>query len=154
MPKAYSLGLISESLYKDFLIEQECITQTLTAIVGNKSLYTTIMRAFEGDDICGVTVLRQYLPATMLGDRALRTIHAELLYAPYLVREEKEVERLEQYQSMRIPDEFVYTNMPGLSKELQHKLTKVRPATVAAASLIPGMTPAAISLLIFKIRYA
>jgi tRNA uridine 5-carboxymethylaminomethyl modification enzyme len=42
--------------------------------------------------------------------------------------------------------------MSGLSKELQQKLTRIRPATLAQASLIPGMTPAALSLLLFKVR--
>lgn len=154
MPKAYTLGLIPENLYQDFMKEQQEIESTIATIRTTKGLFTTIMRALEGDDVCGVTVLRQHLPETKLGDRALRTVHAELLYAPYLAREEKEAERLEQYQTMRIPSTFSYTNMPGLSKELQHKLTKVKPATIAAASLIPGMTPAAVSLLIFKIRYA
>ena len=154
MPKAYNLGLIPEQLYQDFTNEQATINNTLSMIRETKNLHATITRALEGDDVCGVTALRQYLPETTLGDRALRTIHAELLYAPYLAREEKEAERITQYQTMRIPETFVYIDTPGLSKELQHKLTKIKPATIAAASLIPGMTPAAISLLIFKIRYA
>jgi tRNA uridine 5-carboxymethylaminomethyl modification enzyme len=53
---------------------------------------------------------------------------------------------------MMIPAHFNYTAMPGLSKELQQKLTKHQPQTIAQAALIPGMTPAAISLLIFRIK--
>ncbi len=56
------------------------------------------------------------------------------------------------YKALEIPATFDYANMPGLSKELQEKLKKHRPANIAQASLIPGMTPAALSLLIFKIR--
>lgn len=153
-PKAYELGMISEKLYTDFLEEHQEIERTLEYIRSTKNLLTAALKALAGDDVDGVTVLRSLLPDTTLGDRALRTIHAELLYEPYLVREQKEAERLEQYQTMRIPASFAYVDMPGLSKELQSKLTKIKPATIAAASLIPGMTPAAVSLLIFKIRYA
>jgi tRNA uridine 5-carboxymethylaminomethyl modification enzyme len=46
----------------------------------------------------------------------------------------------------------MYENVPGLSIELQQKLNKFRPSSIAQATLIQGMTPAAISLLIFKIR--
>lgn len=153
MPKAYALKLIPETLYKDFCDEHAKIVQTLEHINNNKRLKQEILQALSGDEICGVSVLRSYLPETPLHDRALRTIHAELLYEPYLAREHKEAERVAQYQTLRIPDNFVYTNMPGLSKELQHKLNTIRPTTIAAAALIPGMTPAALSLLIFKIRY-
>ncbi|MCK4501188.1 hypothetical protein KAU11_11875, partial [Candidatus Babeliales bacterium] len=51
-----------------------------------------------------------------------------------------------------IPAKFVYDDLPGLSVELQQKLKKTKPGTVAQAQLIPGMTPAAVSLLIFKLR--
>lgn len=154
MPKAYKLGMVPEQLYANFVQEHAEIEKTLEHIKTTKNLQQQIIKALDDDDVDGVNVLRNFLPNTTLGDRALRTIHAELLYAPYLAREEKEAERLEQYQTMRVPDVFCYTDMPGLSKELQSKLTKIKPATIAAASLIPGMTPAALSLLIFKIRFA
>ena len=153
MPKAYELGMIEQKIYDDFLKEQSEIESTLAQMQQNKKLKQTIMQALASDDVCGITLLRTLLPETTLGDRALRTIHAELLYEPYLAREHKEAERLEQYQMLHIPEAFNYINMPGLSNELQQKLTKLKPATIAAASLIPGMTPAALSLLIFKVRY-
>jgi tRNA uridine 5-carboxymethylaminomethyl modification enzyme len=67
-------------------------------------------------------------------------------------REAREVEKIKQYQKLIIPNTLDYTAIPGLSNELQQKLSKHGPATIAQASLIPGITPAAISLLIFKIR--
>ena len=79
-------------------------------------------------------------------------MHAELLYGPYIKREEREVEKAQIYQELAIPQEFNYTQLPGLSIELQQKLTKYKPSTIAQAALIQGMTPAAISLLIFKVR--
>jgi tRNA uridine 5-carboxymethylaminomethyl modification enzyme len=51
-----------------------------------------------------------------------------------------------------LPDTINFKDMPGLSKELQEKLNRYQPKTIAQAALIPGMTPAALSLLIFKTR--
>jgi tRNA uridine 5-carboxymethylaminomethyl modification enzyme len=82
----------------------------------------------------------------------VQTLYAEVRYEPYLKREIKEVEKQEQYKDLLIPADIRYQDMPGLSRELQQKLTRFAPATIAQASLIQGMTPAAISLLIFKVR--
>lgn len=87
-----------------------------------------------------------------LSERAVQNIYADVRYEPYIKREEKEIEKSKQYQLMEIPAAFDYADMPGLSKELQQKLTRHKPTTIAQALLIPGMTPAAISLLIFKVR--
>ena len=84
--------------------------------------------------------------------RTMQTIHAEIMYGPYIKREEKEVEKTLYYQQLAIPEDFDYSLIPGLSIELKQKLTKHKPTTIAQAHLIQGMTPAAISLLIFKIR--
>ena len=87
-----------------------------------------------------------------LSERALSNVYAEIRYEPYLKREEKETERVHYYKSLEFPSDFNYRDLPGLSKELQEKLIRLKPHNVAQASLIPGMTPAALSLLIFKVR--
>jgi hypothetical protein len=75
-------------------------------------------------------------------------LYAELLYAPYQNREKREIEKAIEFRDLVIPTHFVYAQLPGLSIELQQKLEKIKPATIAQASLIQGMTPAALSLLI------
>ncbi|MDX1373891.1 MAG: hypothetical protein R3321_15555, partial [Nitrososphaeraceae archaeon] len=94
----------------------------------------------------------QQILGAQLSDRALQTIHAELRYGPYMEREARDAKRVKQQQQLILPANMHYTDMPGLSKELQQKLNKYKPHTIAQAALIPGMTPAALSLLIFKIR--
>jgi tRNA uridine 5-carboxymethylaminomethyl modification enzyme len=69
-------------------------------------------------------------------------------YAGYLDRQREEIERSRRHEESRIPDEFDYAGIPGLSAELQAKLGQVRPETIGQAQRIPGMTPAAISLLL------
>jgi len=149
MPHAYNLGLIDKALYADFLQEKKLIEETLQTIRAQKKEAELVMLF---DNIAVNMPRIRELTHPDLSDRALQTIHAQLRYAPYLEREQKEVERREQYKQLKIPATFVYSDLPGLSKELQQKLNNHKPATIAQASLIPGMTPAAISLLIFKIR--
>ena len=87
-----------------------------------------------------------------LSSRALLCIHAELRYAGYIQKEIQEVEKLAIYQSLVIPAALDYFALAGLSKELAGKLHDHAPQTVAQAQLISGMTPAALSILIFQIR--
>ena len=82
----------------------------------------------------------------------MQIVHSEIRYEPYITREKQEIKKAENFKNMIIPVDFNYMEMPGLSKELQQKLTKHQPKTIAHAALIPGMTPAAISLLIFRIK--
>ncbi|MCX7034272.1 MAG: tRNA uridine-5-carboxymethylaminomethyl(34) synthesis enzyme MnmG [Arenimonas sp.] len=69
-------------------------------------------------------------------------------YAGYLVRQHEDIERSRRNEESRIPEDFDYAGIPGLSAELQSKLGQVRPETIGQAQRIPGMTPAAISLLL------
>ncbi|HRN78180.1 MAG TPA: tRNA uridine-5-carboxymethylaminomethyl(34) synthesis enzyme MnmG [Candidatus Dependentiae bacterium] len=148
-PKAYQLGLIDEQLYADFVHEKQLIEDTVQKIYAEKTI-THLLTLFEDMQTHKAEIVA--LTSTQLSDRALQTIHAQLRYAPYLERELKEVERREQYKALKIPVNFAYKDLPGLSIELQQKLSKHQPATIAQASLIPGMTPAAVSLLICTIK--
>ncbi len=69
-------------------------------------------------------------------------------YAGYLDRQREEIARQQRHENTAIPDGFDYTVVRGLSAEVQQKLERVRPQTVGQAQRIPGMTPAAISLLL------
>lgn len=75
-------------------------------------------------------------------------------YAGYLDRQRDEIERQQRNESTPIPDGFDYAAVRGLSAEVQQKLERVRPQTVGQAQRIPGMTPAAISLLLVHLTRA
>ena len=84
-----------------------------------------------------------------LGARAhndLKTVETEIKYAGYLDQQKKAIEKLKKAEERGIPEWFDYTQVSGLSREMQEKLTRVRPATLGQASRIPGVTPAALSL--------
>lgn len=147
--RAYALGLIDEPLYQDFKREKEIVQQTVTDLRAGYR-HAQLLQLF-GEIECNVDQLRAHTPTDASG-RSIKTIHAELRYEPYIKREQAEIEKLEQYRNLVVPAQFDYKGIPGLSKELQEKLMKHAPHTVAQAALIPGMTPAALSLLIFKVR--
>jgi len=147
--KAHALGLISDELYAEIKQERVLVDTALAHFVGNK--HTEIMRLFSDGQIEKVhEIIKEF--AGEIPYRTLQAIHAELLYGPYIKREEKEVEKFQYYQNLEIPDEMNFKVIPGLSIELQQKLNKIKPKNIAQAYLIQGMTPAAISLLIFKAR--
>ena len=72
-------------------------------------------------------------------------------YAGYLDRQDEEIQRQRRHEDTAIPGDFDYAGLPGLSAELQGKLASVRPETIGQAQRIPGMTPAAISLLLVQL---
>ena len=77
----------------------------------------------------------------------LTTIETGVKYAGYLEQEERQVRRLKEAEARRIPTEFDYSLIQGLSREVRGQLMRVRPETLGQASRIPGVTPAAIAVL-------
>jgi tRNA uridine 5-carboxymethylaminomethyl modification enzyme len=79
-------------------------------------------------------------------------LQREALYARYLDRQRDDVAALRRDEGLSIPDGFDYGALPGLSAELRLKLSQARPATLAQAARIDGMTPAALTLLLARLR--
>jgi len=78
---------------------------------------------------------------------ALLTVETELKYAGYLDQQQRQIGRLREMEGRPVPADFVYRGIPGLSLEMQEKLERVRPVTLGQAARIPGVTPAALSLI-------
>jgi tRNA uridine 5-carboxymethylaminomethyl modification enzyme len=76
----------------------------------------------------------------------LKSVETEIKYEGYLQQQQRAIERLKKAERRSIPDWFEYKSVSGLSREMQEKLGKVRPRTLGQASRIPGVTPAAVSL--------
>jgi tRNA uridine 5-carboxymethylaminomethyl modification enzyme len=80
------------------------------------------------------------------------SLETTIKYEGYLKQQEREVAKLRKAESKRIPPDLDYSNMPGLSREIVEKLTRVQPQSIAQASRIPGITPAAISILLLHLE--
>jgi tRNA uridine 5-carboxymethylaminomethyl modification enzyme len=100
--------------------------------------------------------LEQSFPDLFAGfDEAVKAqIEIRAKYAGYIDRQQNEIERTRRYEHWRVPAEFDFRNVVGLSNEVREKLQQRRPATLGQASRIPGVTPAAVTLLIAHIRKA
>jgi tRNA uridine 5-carboxymethylaminomethyl modification enzyme len=77
----------------------------------------------------------------------LKAVETEIKYAGYLDQQQRAIDRLKKAEQRRIPDWFDYQAVSGLSREMQEKLGNVVPQTIGQASRIPGVTPAAVSLI-------
>jgi tRNA uridine 5-carboxymethylaminomethyl modification enzyme len=107
-----------------------------------------------------VPVLRELAPAFFRRGRSapsvvdfsselrneLKSLETEIKYEGYLQQQQRAIERLKKAEQRSIPEWFDYHSVSGLSREMQEKLVKIRPRTLGHASRIPGVTPAAVSL--------
>ncbi len=111
------------------------------------------------EDLVGVPELASWSPA-LEGDGPLpsairneiRAVETEIKFAGYLEQQKKSIEKLKAAEAVAIPDWIEYRAISGLSREMLETLERVRPATIGQASRIPGVTPAALSLVHVSIR--
>src|SRR5579875_732061 len=83
----------------------------------------------------------------LLAREEARRVETDFKYEGYLAQQEKQIERMKRAEARRIPEWFDYRKVSGLSREVVEKLTRVRPLTLGQAARIPGITPAAVSLM-------
>ncbi len=77
----------------------------------------------------------------------MSTVETEAKYSGYIAQQERQMERMKDAERRPIPTAFGFGGIPGLSREVQDKLERVRPETLGQAARIPGVTPAAIAIL-------
>jgi len=85
-------------------------------------------------------------------DRVAQQVEIQVRYAGYLGRQQEDIDRRQRHEELEIGAGFEYEAVRGLSSEVKEKLQKIRPATVGQAARIPGVTPAAISLLLIHLK--
>lgn len=86
------------------------------------------------------------------GDEVAEQVEIEVKYAGYINRQLEEIERQKRSEDLKIPPSMDYAAIISLSAEVRQKLMQVRPATIGQASRIPGITPAAISILLIHLK--
>jgi len=84
----------------------------------------------------------------------LEQVLIETKYAGYISRQNDEIAKIRRHEGMRLPDDLNYAGIDGLSNELRQKLEQSQPTTLARAARIPGMTPAALSILLVHAKKA
>jgi len=100
----------------------------------------------------GYTDIAELKHSDQLSDDVAEQVEIDAKYAGYIDRQQEEIDKLRRQENTAIPENFDYQVVKGLSNEVKQKLTDARPETLARAARIPGVTPAAISLLLIYLK--
>lgn len=168
--KGRELGLVDDNRWKRFSEKREAIelerqrlkatwiqpssevAERLSAHIEKKlsheySLFELLKRPEIDYQILG-----SLYPEHQVEQKIAEQVEIDAKYSGYITRQQDEVDRLQRHEKTRIPASFDYHAVKGLSNEVKQKLTEATPDTLARASRIPGVTPAAISLLIVQLK--
>jgi tRNA uridine 5-carboxymethylaminomethyl modification enzyme len=97
-------------------------------------------------------VVRLWPEVQEIDPASLEQLEADALYAGYLDRQAADIAAFRRDESLPLPADLDYAGVPGLSTEIVQRLARVRPATLGQAGRIEGVTPAALTALILKLR--
>jgi len=90
--------------------------------------------------------------ATGVDPKVAEQVEIQAKYAGYIERQNAEIERTQRYEHLALPDDLDYAAVRGLSTEVREKLVRHRPTTLGQAGRVPGVTPAAVSLLLVYLK--
>jgi len=97
---------------------------------------------------CSTSAYREAFPSAEVSEQ----VDIRIKYHGYIARQHEEIAKLHRQEHSRLPEDFDYAAIPGLSNELRQKLSAARPDSIGRASRIPGVTPAALSLLLVYLK--
>lgn len=168
--KGREIGLVTDSHWQQFCEKREAIelerqrikstwvqphskeAKQIQPLLANEisreySLYDLLKRPeVTHQDISALT------PELDIEAKVSEQVEIDAKYAGYISRQQEEIDRLRRHENTAIPETFDYSKVSGLSNEIKQKLGEAKPETLARASRIPGVTPAAISLLLITLK--
>ena len=155
-PRGREVGLVDDERWAAFEGRRRRLERNL------ESLERTLVRSSSGNRVPATQLLRQpeVKVESLLAQGSvqldidsrsaavdLASLETTVKYAGYLRRQEADIERARKDERRRIPHDFPFDRVPGLSREVVQRLTQVRPDTLGQALRIPGVTPAAVAVL-------
>ncbi|MGZ8223359.1 MAG: tRNA uridine-5-carboxymethylaminomethyl(34) synthesis enzyme MnmG [Methylobacter sp.] len=169
--KGRELGLVDDQRWQAFDTKRAAISQ-LQDDLKKKWVRTETEEAAQVEQYWGKPLMReanlmdllrrpevdvQQLLSFLNNDGAIdpqvaEQVEIQAKYAGYIDRQQTEIDKALRYDHLRLPEVIDYSGVPGLSNEVSEKLKKQRPETLGQASRIPGITPAAISLLLVYLK--
>ena len=166
--KGREMGIVSDELWQKYLLKKEATTKELERLKKQKlkpnSPEAKKLQSLSGEKVSNnislyealkrPRVLHAHLPQgkESLALNAVDEVEASIKYEGYIKRQKTDIERLQRNENTPIPGHIDYTQVVGLSNEVKQKLSEAKPETLARASRLPGVTPAAISLLMVHLK--
>jgi tRNA uridine 5-carboxymethylaminomethyl modification enzyme len=169
--KGRELGLVDDERWQAFDIKRNAIAN-LQDDLKKQWVRAESEQAREVEEIWGTPLLKEanlmellrrpeidiqrllgfFEGGDMIADQVGEQVEIQAKYEGYIVRQQTEIDKALRHDHLRLPDTLDYAGVPGLSNEVSQKLKAQRPETLGQASRIPGMTPAAISLLLVYLK--
>lgn len=168
----YQLGLVDDYRWQKFSEKMEAIEKERQRLrqlwvhpnvenidLINSHLSKDLSKEANGEELLkrpevNYAILTSFAPFVppIDNEQAAEQVEIQVKYDGYINRQKEDVIRLQRYENTLLPDNIDYASISGLSNEVIAKLSNHRPATLAQASRIPGMTPAAISMLLIWLK--
>lgn len=171
-PLGYEIGLISEERYQKFLNKKRLVEQEIDRLKTTKvkpdgavaELLAELGSAPINNSVELLTLLRRpevlyehierISPSLVeLTEEMKEQVEIQIKYAGYIDKQLQQVEKLRKMEQKKIPDDIVYEEIHGISKEAKQKLAKVRPVSIGQASRISGVSPADLSILLVYLEH-
>ena len=168
--QARNMGLIDDNRWRKFCEKQEGITEEFKRL-DKTWIQANTEQAKKIQQVAGKELSREYNLTELLRrpelnyqqlmdlidlppaeQQVAEQVEVQIKYKGYIDRQLLEVERLKSNERVILPIDMDYSQLSGLSNEVKQKLTEVRPATLGQAARIPGITPAAVSLLLIHLK--
>jgi len=171
LEKGYALGLQTDAAYRELLERRQTMAAELkrlrhttappskavnalllargSALVGEPVSLDRLLKRPEisYDDIAALSP-----PPAPLPQEVSQQVEVECKYEGYLRRQDADVMKFKKLEQVMMPETLAYDKIPGLSNEIRQKLLEIRPLSLGQASRIPGMTPAALSILLIYLK--
>jgi tRNA uridine 5-carboxymethylaminomethyl modification enzyme len=153
MDKGHEIGLLDKTVYEIFLEKKSLIYEELQRLKKRRVKLDENRSESLEQLLKRPEITYKFIDENSPSDKPLtndmkRQVEIQVKYEGYIVRQMELAERLKKIEGKKIPEAFDYVSVNGLSKEVLSKLQEIKPANLGQASRIPGITPAAISLLL------
>jgi len=163
-PIGYELGLVSENRFRKVAEKYKIIESDLQQLNSVKVRPSqTIRNLFKNEGIklnqvtsagallrkpgSTLDLIQKVIPEVKVRTPFTDILLNKIRYAPYIAKEKEEIAKIESLKQLKIPPDFKYDGIPGLSREVMEKLTEICPETLDQASRISGMYPSALAIL-------
>ena len=170
--KGYKIGLVKDQDYERYLSKKTKIQEELERLeharVFPDSRINEILTQLGSSPLKKPHTLKELLRrpeitwrelglidsyyTSLINTDILAQIEMEVKYEGYIQRQMEQVDKFKKLENVRIPENFQYNGIPGLSREIVQKLSRIRPGSLGQASRISGITPAAISILMVYLK--